>query len=122
MDGSSVVFGLTGIVNDYVEDGYIIRGAETFHAPPGSANTVVEVDDLRIRPVNSVYHTRDGSTTQFATPQTCAEGNIVNTGSISVAIIQKSDGITLSAPVLSPKHKTHKCKHNSYLHCYLIHL
>ncbi|MBL96204.1 MAG: hypothetical protein CMF52_00145, partial [Legionellales bacterium] len=97
MDGSSVVFGLTGIVNDYVVDGYIERGAETFHAPPGSANTIVEVDDLRIRPVNSVYHTGDGSTTQFATPQTAAEGNIVNTGSISVAIIQKSDGITLAA-------------------------
>tara|TARA_B100001057_G_scaffold243164_1_gene243514 strand:+ start:1 stop:1320 length:1320 start_codon:yes stop_codon:yes gene_type:complete len=85
------------MAEDYVEDDYLFGGAKAFFAPPGSANSVLVVDDLRVRPVNSVYHTADGSSLQFATPQTCGEGNIVFVGAISVAILRKDGTPALSA-------------------------
>ena len=96
-DGTTTLFGLSYMVEGYVEDGYLFGGAKAFYAPPGSANSVLEVDNKRIRPVNSVYHTADGSSLQFATPQTCGEGNIVFVGAISVAILRKDGTPALSA-------------------------
>ncbi len=95
--GTTTLFGLTMIVDDYVEDGYVFAGARTEFAPPMSANSVLVVDDLRVRPENSVYHTADGSSLQFATPQTCGEGNIAFVGAISVAILRKDGTPALSA-------------------------
>jgi hypothetical protein len=96
-DGTTTLFGLTGIVEDYVEDGYVFGGASTIAAPPASANSVLVVDELRIRPENSVYHIADGSSLQFATPQTCGEGDIVFVGAISVAVLRKDGTPALTA-------------------------
>lgn len=67
------------------------------YAQPFSANVIVEVDNVRLRPANSKYHTGDGSTTQFAIADTAGETTIVNTGDFGVAIIQQSDNTTLNA-------------------------
>ena len=67
------------------------------YAQPYSANTVVEVDNVRLRPANSKYHTGDGSATQFFIPKTAGESSIVNTGDIGVAIIYKATGQALNA-------------------------
>ena len=66
-------------------------------AQPFGANTVVEIDGVRLRPVNSKYHTGDGSTTQFAIGKTAGETVIASEGSIGVAVIQQSDNTTLNA-------------------------
>ena len=67
------------------------------YAQPLSANTIVEVDGVRLRPVNSKYHTGDGSTTQFNISTTASETTIVNPGDIGVAVIQQSTETTLNA-------------------------
>lgn len=67
------------------------------YAQPYGANTVVEIDNVRLRPVNSKYHTGDGSTTQFAISTTAGETTIGNINDIGVAVIQKSDNRTLNA-------------------------
>jgi len=67
------------------------------YAQPYGANTVVEIDDVRLRPANSKYHAGDGSTVQFAISTTANETNIINTNDIGVAVISKADGTTLNA-------------------------
>ena len=67
------------------------------YAQPLSANTIVEIDGVRLRPVNSKYHTGDGSTTQFNISTTASETTIVNPGDIGVAVIQQSTETTLNA-------------------------
>ena len=67
------------------------------YAQPFTANVVVEVDDVRLRPANSKYHTGDGSTTQFAISTTAGETTISNISDIGVAVIQTSDNRTLNA-------------------------
>jgi hypothetical protein len=67
------------------------------YAQPLSANTIVEIDDVRLRPANSKYHTGDGSTTQFAISTTASETTIVNPSDIGVAVIQQSTESTLNA-------------------------
>jgi hypothetical protein len=67
------------------------------YAQPLSANTIVEIDGVRLRPVNSKYHAGDGSTVQFNIATTAGETVIVNPGDIGVAVIQKSDNLTLNA-------------------------
>lgn len=67
------------------------------YAQPFGANTVVEIDNVRLRPVNSKYHTGDGSSTQFAISTTAGETTIGNINDIGVAVIQKSDNRTLNA-------------------------
>jgi len=67
------------------------------YAQPLSANTIIEIDGVRLRPANSKYHAGDGSTVQFNIATTAGETVIVNPGDIGVAIIQKSDNLTLNA-------------------------
>jgi len=67
------------------------------YAQPFSANTIVEIDGVRLRPANSKYHAGDGSTVQFNIATTAGETVIVNPGDIGVAVIQKSDNLTLNA-------------------------
>ena len=67
------------------------------YAQPFSGNTVVEIDNVRLRPANSKYHTGDGSTTQFAISDTAGETTISNIGDIGVAVIQQSTNTTLNA-------------------------
>lgn len=67
------------------------------YAQPFGANVIVEIDDVRLRPINSKYHTGDGSTTQFAIATTAGETTISNISDIGVAVIQKSDNTTLNA-------------------------
>ena len=67
------------------------------YAQPFSANTVVEIDNVRLRPANSKYHTGDGSTVQFAISDTAGETTISNISDIGVAIIQQSTNTTLNA-------------------------
>jgi hypothetical protein len=67
------------------------------YAQPYSANTVVEIDDVRLRPANSKYHAADGSTVQFNIATTAGETVIVNPGDIGVAVIQRATNTTLNA-------------------------
>ena len=67
------------------------------YAQPFSANTIVEIDGVRLRPANSKYHLGDGSSTQFNIATTAGETAIVNPGDIGVAIIQQSTNTTLNA-------------------------
>jgi len=67
------------------------------YAQPFSGNTVVEIDNVRLRPANSKYHTGDGSTTQFAISDTAGETTIGNVSDIGVAVIQQSTNTTLNA-------------------------
>jgi len=67
------------------------------YAQPFGANTVVEIDNVRLRPVNSKYHTGDGSTVQFAIATTANETTISNISDIGVAVIQQSTNTTLNA-------------------------
>ena len=64
------------------------------YAQPFTANVVVELDGVRLRPANSVYHTGDGSTTQFAISTTSGETTISNFNNIGVAVIKQSDNLT----------------------------
>ncbi len=67
------------------------------YAQPFSANTIVEIDGIRLRPSNNKYHTGDGSTTQFNISTTASETTIVNPSDIGVAVIQQSTNTTLNA-------------------------
>lgn len=67
------------------------------YAQSFGANTVVEIDDVRLRPANSKYHAGDGSTVQFAIATTAEETTVVNGSDIGVAIIQQSTNTTLNA-------------------------
>ena len=67
------------------------------YAQPLDANTIVEIDGVRLRPANSKYHSGDGSTTQFNISTTAGETTIVNPGDIGVAVIQQSTNTTLNA-------------------------
>ena len=67
------------------------------YAQPFTGNTVVEVDNVRLKPANSKHYTGDGSTTQFTISKTAGETNIVNIADIGVAVISKSTGQTLNA-------------------------
>ena len=67
------------------------------YAQPFTGNTVVEVDNVRLRPANSKYYTGDGSTTQFVIAKTAGESTIVNINDIGVAVISKTTGQTLNA-------------------------
>ena len=64
------------------------------YAQPFSANVVVDLDGVRLRPANSKYHTGDGSTTQFAISTTSGETTIGNFNNFGVALIKKSDNQT----------------------------
>ena len=67
------------------------------YAQPFTGNTVVEVDNVRLKPANSKHYTGDGSTTQFIISKTAGETNIINISDIGVAVISKSTGQTLNA-------------------------
>ena len=63
------------------------------YAQPFSANTIVDVDGVRLRPANSVYHIANGTNTVFSMPSTAQESGIINVSDIGVAVIGV-DGIT----------------------------
>ena len=69
----------------------------SLYAQPYSANTIVEINNVRLRPANSVYHTGNGVATQFTMAKTAGETTIVAASDIGVAIIQKSTNTTLNA-------------------------
>jgi hypothetical protein len=66
------------------------------YAQPFSANTVVEIDNVRLRPANSAYYTGDGATTQYNIAGTAGESTIGNINDIGVTIISKSTGQALN--------------------------
>ena len=82
LTGGTFTYALTNTVN---------------YAQPFTGNTVVEVDNVRLRPANSKHYSGDGSATQFVIAKTAGETNIVNVADIGVAIISKSTGQTLNA-------------------------
>ena len=63
------------------------------YAGPFTANVIVEVDNVRLRPSSQKYSTANGSNTVFPTPSRAGEVGIVNTSDISVSVIG-TDGIT----------------------------
>ena len=65
-------------------------------AQPFSANTIVEIDGIRLRPANSKYYTGDGFTTQFNISITAGETTIVNPSDIGVAVINSAADTTLN--------------------------
>ena len=67
------------------------------HAQPFTANTVVDLNGVRLRPANAKYHSGDGSTVQFAIPTTAGESSIGAPNDIGVAIISASTNITQNA-------------------------
>lgn len=66
------------------------------YAQPYNANTVVEVDNVRLRPANSAYYTGDGATTQYNISVTAGEATIGNINDIGVTVISKSTGQALN--------------------------
>lgn len=63
------------------------------YAQPYSANTVVEVDNIRLRPANSKYHTGNGVTTEFSFAISAGESTIGNINDIGVTVISKETGL-----------------------------
>jgi len=61
------------------------------YARPFSANTIVEINNHRLRPANQKYHTGDGSTTQFNIATTAGESTISSVGDIEVTVIRQSN-------------------------------
>ena len=66
------------------------------YAQPFSANTVVEIDNVRLRPANSAYYTGDGVITQFNIAGTAGESTIGNINDIGVTVISKTTGLALN--------------------------
>ena len=66
------------------------------YAQPYSANTVVEVDNVRLRPANSAYYTGNGVLTQYNIANTANESTIGNINDIGVTVISKSTGQALN--------------------------
>ena len=82
LDGSSLQYNLDNTVN---------------YAQPFTANTVVDLNGVRLRPANSKYHTGDGSTVQFAIATTAGETTIGLPNDIGVAVISASTNLTQNA-------------------------
>jgi hypothetical protein len=66
------------------------------YAQPLNGNTVVEVDNVRLRPANSAYYTGNGATTQYNVANTAGESTIGNVNDIGVTVISKSTGQALN--------------------------
>jgi len=66
------------------------------YAQPLNGNTIVEIDNVRLRPANSSYYTGDGTTTQYNIAGTAGESTIGNINDIGVTVISKSTGLALN--------------------------
>ena len=70
---------------------------EVLYVQPHSANMIVELNGLRLRPANTVYYVGDGSSqTTFGTPDSCGEDpDILIEAFIQVARIDGQTGISV---------------------------
>ena len=66
------------------------------YAQPYNSNTVVEIDNVRLRPANSKYYTGNGVITQYSIALSANEASIVNINDIGVTTISKSTGQALN--------------------------
>ena len=66
------------------------------YAQPFTANTVVEIDNIRLRPANSKYYTGNGVITQYNIAISAGEVTIGNVNDVGVTVISKTTGQALN--------------------------